>query len=512
MNTYCMTYACGTSARHKTDRSQGPQRNPAMHNKKDRLTLIAVALVSVVFGLAIASRFNLMGTPSAAPDLNPRVMPMSFAELVKTSAPAVVNISTVRTIKGGGRVHRYFMGPLDRNDPFRDFFDKFFGDEVPERDLKQRSLGSGFIIDKDGYIITNNHVIEGADEIKVKLADEREFSAEIMGRDPKTDIALIQIKSFRDLPTVTLGDSETLQVGDWVVAIGNPFGLANTVTAGIVSAKGRVIGSGPYDDFIQTDASINPGNSGGPLLNTRGEVVGINTAIVATGQGIGFATPINMAKEIVPQLKEKKRVVRGWLGVAIQKMTPELARSFGLSEPKGALVGDVFAGSPAEEAGLRRGDVIIAFDGKKIGDMSDLPRIVANTPVGKTATIKVLRDGKEESFTVKITEMKEERPVVAKTDVEKRIGLHVQEITPAIAEELNLAEETGVVVTDVVPGSPSEDAGFSKGDVIREINRRPVRDISGYRRVMDAAAQGHAMLFLIQREGQTFYLSVEVGK
>ncbi|MDP2800221.1 MAG: DegQ family serine endoprotease [Deltaproteobacteria bacterium] len=484
-----------------------------MDNKKKRqLTLIAVALASMVFGLVLASRFDLMGRPAASNTVNPQTLPASFASLVKAVSPAVVNISAVRTIKGGGRVFRHFMGPSDKNDPFRDFFEKFFGDQSPERDLKQRSLGSGFIIDKDGYIITNNHVIERADQIKVRLADEREFSAEIIGRDPKTDLALIKIDSFRDLPSVTMGDSDALSIGDWVITIGNPFGLNHTVTAGIVSAKGRVIGAGPYDDFIQTDASINPGNSGGPLLSVRGEVVGINTAIVATGQGIGFAIPINIAKEIIVQLKEKRRVVRGWLGVAIQKMTPELARSFGIKEGRGALVGDVFAGSPAEKSNIKRGDVIIEFDGKKIDEMSDLPRLVANTPVGKTVTIKIIRDGQEQTLTAKITEMKEEKPPVAKTDVERKIGLSVQEITPEIAEELGLEDETGVIIAGVAPGSPAEDADFNQGDVIKEINRKSIKNLRDYRMAMDKAAKEDTILFLVQREGQTLYLSITPGE
>lgn len=480
------------------------------NKKKNQLTLIAVALVSIVFGLALASRFDLMGSPAASNTVTPQTLPASFAGLVKAVSPAVVNISTVRTIKGGGRVFRHFMGPFDKKDPFRDFFEKFFGDQSPERDLKQRSLGSGFIIDKDGYIITNNHVIERADQIKVRLADEREFSAEIIGRDPKTDLALIKINSFRDLPSVILGNSDTLFVGDWVITIGNPFGLNHTVTAGIVSAKGRVIGAGPYDDFIQTDASINPGNSGGPLSNVKGEVIGINTAIVATGQGIGFAIPINIAKEIIVQLKEKRRVVRGWLGVAIQKMTPELARSFGIKEGKGALVGDVFAGSPADKASIKRGDVIIEFDGQKIDEMSDLPRLVANTPVGKTVTIKIIREGQEQTLTAKIAEMKEEKPPVAKTDVESKIGLSVQEITPEIAEELGLEDETGVIVASVAPDSPAEDADFNQGDIIKEIDRKGIKNLRDYRMAMDKAAKEDTILFLVQREGQTLYLTINL--
>lgn len=478
--------------------------------KKYQLTLIAVALVSLVFGLALSSRFDLMGKPLALNAVSPQGIPTSFASLARAGSPAVVNISTVRTIKGGNQVFRHFTGPFGKNDPFWDFFEKFFGDEFSQRDLKQRSLGSGFIINPDGYIITNNHVIEGADRVTVRLADERTFSAEIIGRDPKTDLALIKIHSLLNLPSLTLGDSDSISVGDWVVAIGNPFGLNHTVTAGIVSAKGRVIGAGPYDDFIQTDASINPGNSGGPLLNINGEVVGINTAIVASGQGIGFAIPSNMAKEIIPQLKDKRRVVRGWLGVAVQRMTPELARSFGLTEQKGALVGDVFADSPAYQSGIKHGDVIIEFDGTKIEEMADLPRIVANTPVGKKVTLKVIREGKEQVLTATITEMKEEKPVIAKTDMEKKLGLRIQGITPAIAEQLGLEKDTGVIVVDVDAGSPAEDAGFNRGDIIKELNREVIKSLRDYREALGKAIQQGTILFLINREGQTLYLTINL--
>ncbi|MEN6615653.1 MAG: trypsin-like peptidase domain-containing protein, partial [Syntrophorhabdus sp.] len=274
----------------------------------------------------------------------------SFAGLVNQAKPSIVNISTTAVIKGPGAQGGPFVGP---NNPFKDFFgddffDKFFGNG-PRREYKQRSLGSGFIIDKEGYILTNNHVVEKASVIKVKLSDEKEYDAKIIGRDPKTDIALIKIDVKQALPVAMMGDSEGLQVGDWVVAIGNPFGLEHTVTAGIVSAKGRIIGAGPYDEFIQTDASINPGNSGGPLLNLRGEVVGINTAIVSGGQGIGFAIPINVARDMMAQLKSKGKVARGWLGVVIQRMTPEIAKTFGMPESEGALVADVMEGSPAEK-------------------------------------------------------------------------------------------------------------------------------------------------------------------
>jgi serine protease Do len=320
--------------------------------------------------------------------------PRSFADLAEKVRPAVVNISTVTTVRiPGGPFHQFF-GPGDEG-PFGDFFRKFFGN-IPDQELKQQSLGSGFIVDRDGYIITNNHVVAGADEIKVKLADGREFKAKVIGRDPKTDLALIKITTiFENLPVLGLGDSDAIRVGDWVLAVGNPFGLEHTVTQGIISATGRVIGAGPYDNFLQTDAPINPGNSGGPLVNLKGEVIGINTAIIAAGQGIGFAIPSNLARHVTSQIKATGKVVRGWIGVSIQSMTPELAKALKIKEPHGSLVSAVNSEGPAEAAGIRRGDVIVSFGGKDIKDASSLPPIVADTPPGKTVDVAVIRNGKE---------------------------------------------------------------------------------------------------------------------
>ncbi|MGQ3686009.1 MAG: S1C family serine protease [Candidatus Loosdrechtia sp.] len=331
--------------------------------------------------------------------------PQSFADLAEMVRPAVVNISAITTVVVPGHPFREYFG-RDRGGPFEEFFRRFFGD-IPDRELRQRSLGSGFIIDKEGFIITNNHVVERANEIVVKLADGREFKAKVVGRDPKTDIALIKISSLlRSFPALPIGDSDAMRVGDWVLAVGNPFGLEHTVTKGIISATGRVIGAGPYDSFLQTDAPINPGNSGGPLINLKGEAIGINTAIVAAGQGIGFAIPINMAGSIVNQLKERGRVARGWIGVSIQTVTPEIAEYFELKETKGILIGDVVPGGPADKAGIRRGDIIVRFDGKEIKDISDLPRIVAETPVGNMVDVVLLRGGEEIRKRVKVEEQK----------------------------------------------------------------------------------------------------------
>ncbi|RMF84382.1 MAG: DegQ family serine endoprotease [Nitrospinota bacterium] len=440
-------------------------------------------------------------------------MPPSFSVLVEKLQPAVVNISTTQVVKERGRFF-HFPSPFGERrpspqDPFEEFFRRFFGD-IPEREFKRQSLGSGFIISPDGYIVTNNHVVENASEIKVILSNEEEYDAEVVGRDPKTDLALIKINAKNSLPVVPLGDSDKLKIGDWVIAIGNPFGLSHTVTAGIVSAKGRVIGAGPYDDFIQTDASINPGNSGGPLFNTRGEVVGINTAIIATGQGIGFAIPINMAKQILPQLREKGKVTRGWLGVQIQRITPELAKSFGLESERGALVADVIEGTPAEKAGLQRGDIIIEFDHKPIKEMNDLPRIVANTPPGKRVPIKVLRRGKEKTLYATIAEMEEER-IASRETTEESLGLTTQELTPDIAKSLGLSDDNGVVITDVEPGSPADEANLRRGDVILEINQHPIKTMEDYKRMLDQIKKGDTVLFLVRRGNNTFYTAVKTG-
>jgi serine protease Do len=373
-----------------------------------------------------------------------------------------------------------------------------------------RSLGSGFIIDKEGYIITNNHVIEGADEITVKLSDKEEFDAKIIGRDPKTDIALIKIDPDKDLPVAQLGDSDKLKVGEWVMAIGNPFGLDQTVTAGIVSAKWRKLGMGPYEDFIQTDAAINQGNSGGPLFNTRGEVVGVNSAIFSPSGGnigIGFAVPINLAKNVVDQLKEKGKVVRGWLGVSIQMVTPELAESFGLKDKKGALVAGVEKNSPADEGGIQNGDVIIAFDGKEIDEMNELPLLVAQTPVGKKVTVTIFRNGKTITNKVLLGELEEEKTyTVADSTSTEDLGMEVSNITQSLAKRYGISEEKGVIVTYVEGGSPAQTARIQEGDLIVEVNRTPVEDKKQYFEVLEKAKEGDRILFWITRDRNSMFL------
>ena len=476
-------------------------------------TVIIVALAFLIAGVIIASGLNLTTSLRADSSIGneltnlPAQLP-SFVELTKRLKPAVVNVSTTKVIKKGKREQMPFESPFGQRGPFRDFFDRFFEDMIPE-DFKQTSLGSGFIIDKDGYILTNNHVIEGADEIKVKLSDGKEFEAEIKGRDPKTDIALIKIKSPKHLPVAKLGNSDELQVGEWVMAIGNPFGLDHTVTAGIVSAKGRIIGAGPYDNFIQTDASINPGNSGGPLFNLKGEVIGINTAIIASGQGIGFAIPVNMAKRLIPQLKDKGKVTRGWLGIMIQNVTPDLAKSFGLKEAGGALVADVVAGGPAEKAGLKQGDVILEVNGKKIDEMNKLPRLVANLAVGEEIKVKIARDGREKTLKVKIGEFPEDDIIVSKEQVGEDMGMTVQELTPEIANQFGYAGEKGVLVTHVIKGSAADEAGIKRGDLVKEIDRKPVEGLEVYNSILGTVKEG-SILLLIRRGDRAHYLVLKI--
>ncbi len=409
----------------------------------------------------------------------------NFVEIVKKVKPAVVNINTTKIIKRKfyNPFHN-FHSPFGENDPFSDFFNKFFGQQYTKK-YKQKSLGSGFIISKDGYILTNNHVVANADEINVTLSNNHTYKAKIIGTDPKTDIALIKINpKGDDLTVVKLGDSDKLQVGEWVLAIGNPFGFSRTVTAGIVSAKGRVIGEGPYDSFIQTDAAINPGNSGGPLINLKGEVVGINTAIIAAAQGIGFAIPINMAKAILPQLKKNGKVIRGWLGVYIQNVTKDLADYFGMKEPHGALVSQVVEGSPAAKAGMKRGDIIIKYDGKDVKDINQLPRMVATTPIGKEVKVVVLRDHKEITLTVKIGKMQGNGTETASEEKVDKLGLTVTNITPDIMKRYDLSDNSGVLVVKVKPNSIADKAGIQEGDIIKSMEYHIVKNVDDYEKIL----------------------------
>ncbi|MCJ7833339.1 MAG: DegQ family serine endoprotease [Deltaproteobacteria bacterium] len=475
-------------------------------------TLIGVSLLSLIAGLIIAANLNWTHPLSAKTEIPTVGGFPSFADLSQAVSPAVVNISTTKRVRGGGRVFDFFRGPRDRRNPMDDFFERFFGDIPQQREYKQKSLGSGFIIDEDGHILTNNHVVEDADEIKVILKDNKEFDAKVIGRDAKTDLALIKIKSWKGLQLIKLGNSDELRVGDWVVAIGNPFGLDHTVTAGIVSAKGRIIGAGPYDNFIQTDASINPGNSGGPLINLTGEVVGINTAIFAGGQGIGFAIPINTAKDLLSQLKDKGKVTRGWLGVMIQKVTPELAKSFGLKDEAGALVGDVTPGSPADKVGIKPGDIIIEFDGKAIKDMNELPRLVAAVPVGKMVEVKVLREGKPQTFKVQVQELDDKQMASGPSQGKESLGLSVREFTPELARRFRMDYEPGILVIEVQEGGPADEAGIQEGDLIKEVNRKSVKDLKTYQSLISSIKKGGNVLLRIKRGGMNLFVSLRMGE
>jgi serine protease Do len=472
----------------------------------------AVLTLALVFFAMVLSGTGGGSAPVwAANSAEPPMVPASFSQLAEMVGPAVVNIRTVKTLKGGGPVFRHFQrDPGGRENPFNEFFERFFGDEM-QREFKQPSLGSGFIIDKDGHVVTNNHVIEDADQIKVKLDDEKEFEAQVVGRDPSTDLALLKIKSTNhDFPVVKFGDSAQLKVGQWVVAIGSPFGLERTVTAGIVSAKGRVIGSGPYDDFIQTDASINPGNSGGPLINLKGEVVGINTAIVATGQGIGFAIPINLAKGVIGQLQAGGEVTRGWLGVAIQDVNQEMADYYGIDTKKGVFVADVFKGDPAEAAGIKPKDIIVEVNGQKVETTRQLTSLVAGIPVGQSAKIKVIRDGQPKTFTVKIAK-RDDTKVASRGEVpekrEDQLGLRVSDLTPEIAERYNIREAAGVIVIGVQSGSRAEEAGIRVGDVIKEINRQSVESVKDYNEALKKIPKEGTVSFFIWRKNAGFLVA-----
>jgi len=480
------------------------------------LLLAGVLLLPVSFG-NVKKGSAFLGQAFA---LSSNAVPLAsniFVEIAKKQNPAVVNVSSKAKTNPVSR--QQFRPPSPRGegapDPFKDFYDRFFVQRPDQR--PKGGMGSGFIIDPEGFILTNNHVVEGADVLTVTLEDDKEYTAKLIGTDSKTDIALIKISredgSKKPFPFLQLGDSENLEVGEWVMAIGNPFGLNHTVTVGVVSALSRNIGAGPYDEFIQTDASINPGNSGGPLMNIKGDVIGINTAIISGNSGgnvgIGFAIPINIAKSILKDLKEKGNVTRGWLGVMIQKITPDLAKSFGLKDSKGALVGDVIPDGPAFKAGIKRGDVIVSFDKQPVNEMEALPKIVAKTTPGRAVKVEVVRDGKVKSFDITIEVLKDSSPtVLAKNDP---VGLQVQDITPELMKSLKLDSPNGVLVADVTAGGAASEAGVRRGDVITEINRTPVNSVKDYNHVTSASKKGSTVLFLVRRGGSTIFVAVKIG-
>ena len=478
-------------------------------------SLAAIAIAFFLMGLIAATGLEWTGAATAtetpaptAPETVSR--PASFADLAKRMSPTVVNVkvSKARPVMSGQ------WSPGD-NSPFGEFFERFFKDMPRRGPRMQQGAGSGVIISPDGYIVTNNHVIDGADTVSVTLADQQEYEAKVIGRDAKTDLAVLKIEAKQTLPVAELGDSDQLDVGDWVVAIGNPFGLNHTVTSGIVSAKGRVIGAGPYDDFIQTDASINPGNSGGPLFDLHGNIVGINTAIIPQGQGIGFAIPVNMAKSLLPQLMENGSVTRGYLGVGIQSLTPSLAQAMKLDTHEGALVSDIVPDSPAAQAGIERGDVIVKFNGKDVDDSRHLAAAVAATPVGQDAEVLVLRDGREKALSLKVGAMPGQDAPTAANDSSNRgkWGMELQTLSPAESRAQGLASGQGVGVVAVQPDSPADEAGLRPGDVLLQVNRQAVGSIEDVKDAI-AANDGEQLLLLVKRQrGNLFVaLSKEAAK
>jgi Do/DeqQ family serine protease len=442
-----------------------------------------------------------------------QAMEEAFSAVADRLTPAVVNISTVSRRPMPGSSH----------EPQR--FREYFGEEFYERYFRRRPReepragGSGVIVDPAGYILTNNHVIENAQDITVRLADSRKFTATLVGRDPKTDLAVLKVEALAPLPAAELGDSESLRVGQWVIAIGNPFGLDRTVTVGIVSATARTrVGVATYENFIQTDASINPGNSGGPLLNLDGRVIGINTAIVAAGQGIGFSIPINEAKSVMGQLIARGKVTRGWLGIVIQDLTDELASSFGVREREGVLVADVMKDGPGEAAGLKPGDVIVQLGATKIREVPDLQRRVADAAPGQTIGLGVIRDGAPQRLAVRVGEMPTEDTLATELDSgPEGFGLQVEPLVPDVAERLGLPFSHGLLVTDVTSNGPGERAGLRPGDVILEVDRRPGHDAPSLQNALSAVPAGRSVVVWVHHPGaggrnQYLVLEREAGR
>jgi len=459
---------------------------------------------AVVMAIALLIGARPAGAQSPAPDSKALLQALedAFVSVADRVTPAVVNV--------GAKSKRGVPGEAGPSPENEQRFREFFGPELYERFFKRRgpreetrAAGSGVIVDAKGYILTNAHVVENAAEIEVRLSDDRKFSATLVGRDPKTDLAVVKIDpGASPLPVAELGDSDKLRIGQWAIAIGNPFGLDRTVTAGIISATGRTkVGVATYEAFIQTDASINPGNSGGPLLNLDGRVIGINTAIVSSGQGIGFAIPINMVREVMSQLVSKGRVVRGWLGISIQDLTDDLAAGFGVTARGGVLVADVMKDSPAESGGMKAGDVIIDFGGTPVKEVTELQKQVAAVPPGRHVPVTVLRDRRPTKLTVKIGEQPGEETVVSAAPRGMGLGVTVEALTEDAAQAYGLRAGSGVVVTEVVPGSVAEGAGIKEGDLILEVNRRRTSTVDEFKNAVAALKPGEAVPVQVERSG-----------
>jgi len=487
-----------------------------MYKKMAKSLALGLAFVAVLFGLFFCINNDRANSLTSTKDDKEKLttaksLGRAFVEVARKVQPAVVNVTTEKTITM--RPWERYGEDFFKGSPFEDFF-KGFGFQPREKGReyrqKQRSGGSGVIVDKEGYILTNNHVIEGADKVKIRLNDGREFTAAVKGQDSRTDLAVLHIKA-KDLPVATLGDSDKLEVGEWAIAIGSPFGLEHTVTVGVISAKGRSgLGTGTYEDFIQTDASINPGNSGGPLINIDGEVVGVNAMIIQPGTGIGFAIPINMAKQILNDLIKEGKVVRPWLGISAQDLTPEMVEHFKVKEKEGVLVGQVYPGTGAEKAGLLSGDIIRSVDDRAVKNVTELVKEVQKKKVGQKAILSLIRDGKGMTIEVTTTSMPEKLEVSREKEEEEeeRLGVRVQELTPQLALRYGITGvRRGVIVLNVEDGSPADDIGLQEGDVILEINRKKIETMKDFEKAVKDANVEKGILFHIHRKGNSFYLT-----
>jgi Do/DeqQ family serine protease len=480
-----------------------------MRKKLAKKAFLGLLFLVFLFGLFFCISHERADSSSKNDKLTTaKSLGQAFVEVAKKAQPAVVNITTEKTITM--RPWDRFGEDFFRGSPFEDFFRGFGSPRERGREYKQkqRSGGSGVIVDKEGYILTNNHVVEGAEKVKVRLNDGREFTATLKGQDSRTDLAVLYIKA-KDLPVAALGDSEKLEVGEWAIAIGSPFGLEHTVTVGVISAKGRSgLGTGTYEDFIQTDASINPGNSGGPLINIDGEVIGINAMIIQPGTGIGFAIPINMAKQILNDLIKYGKFVRPWLGISAQDLTPEMMEYFKVKEKEGVLVGQVYPGTGAEKAGLTSGDIIKSVDDKAVKNVNELVKEIQKKKVDQKVKLSIIRDGKQITIDVTTTAMPEKAELTKEKEEEEKLGAKVQELTPQLAARYRISGiKQGVVVLGVEDGSIADEIGLQEGDVILEINRKKIESLKDYEKAIREANLEKGILFQLHRKGSSFYTS-----
>jgi serine protease Do len=482
-----------------------------MSKKMTKGLVLGLSLFFLLFGLIFCmGKDKADSLPKNDKLTTVRSIGQAFVEVVKKAQPSVVNVTTEKTITV--KPWEKYGEDFFKGSPFEDFF-KGFGFSPREKGKeyrhKQRSGGSGVIVDKEGYILTNNHVVEGADKVKIRLNDGREFTAIIKGQDSRTDLAVLHIKA-KDLPVATLGDSDKLEVGEWAIAIGSPFGLEHTVTVGVISAKGRTgLGTGTYEDFIQTDASINPGNSGGPLINIDGEVVGINAMIIQPGTGIGFAIPINMAKQILNDLIKQGKVVRPWLGISVQDLTPEMAEQFQVKEKEGVIVAQIHQGTGAEKAGLASGDIMKSVDDKAIKNTNELIKEIQKKKVGQKVKLNVVRDGKPMTIEVTLTAMPDKPEALKEKEGEEKLGARVQELTPQLSARYRISSEIkrGVIIISVEEGSPADELGLQEGDVVLEINRKKIETTKDFDRAIKDINLDKGIVFRLHRRGNTFYHS-----